>query len=122
MRSPCLQPEFSRNAYYLKIRDRNSYAFALISVAAGLELEGGLIKSAGLALGGVALKPWRDTEAEKALAGKPAGPEAFQRAAEILLHDAKGYEHNQFKIEMAKRGVVRALTLASQGTTEGMQA
>ena len=113
---------FSRNAYYLKIRDRNSYAFALISVAAGLELEGGLIKSAGLALGGVALKPWRDTEAERALAGKPAGPETFQRAAEILLHNAKGYEHNQFKIEMAKRGVVRALTLASHGTTEGMQA
>jgi xanthine dehydrogenase YagS FAD-binding subunit len=113
---------FSRNAYYLKIRDRNSYAFALISVAAGLELEGGVIKSAGLAMGGVALKPWRDTEAEKALAGKPAGSEAFQRAAEILLKDAKGYGHNQFKIEMAKRGVVRALTLASQGTTEGMQA
>jgi xanthine dehydrogenase YagS FAD-binding subunit len=112
---------FSRNAYYLKIRDRNSYAFALISVAAGLELDGGLIKSAGLALGGVALKPWREAEAEKALIGKP-GPEAFQRAAEILLHDAKGYEHNQFKIEMAKQGVVRALTLASQGTTEGMQA
>jgi xanthine dehydrogenase YagS FAD-binding subunit len=112
---------FSRNAYYLKIRDRNSYAFALISVAAGLELDGGLIKSAGLALGGVALKPWREAEAEKALIGKP-GPEAFQRAAEILLHDAKGYEHNQFKIEMAKQGVVRALTLASQGTTEGIQA
>ena len=81
-----------------------------------------MIKSAGLALGGVALKPWRDAEAEKALVGKPAGAEAFQRAAEILLHDAKGYEHNTFKIEMAKQGVVRALTLASQGTTEGMQA
>jgi xanthine dehydrogenase YagS FAD-binding subunit len=111
--------KFARNAYYLKIRDRNSYAFALISVAAGLELEGGLIKSAGLALGGVALKPWRETEAENALAGKPVGPEAFQQAAEILLRDAKGYEHNTFKIEMAKQGVVRALTLASQGTTEG---
>ncbi len=71
--------KFAKNAYYLKIRDRNSYAFALISVAAGLELEGGLIKSAGLALGGVALKPWRDTEAEKALVGKPVGPEAFQQ-------------------------------------------
>ena len=114
--------KFAKNAYYLKIRDRNSYAFALISVAAGLELEGGQIKSAGLAFGGVALKPWRDTEAEKALAGKPVGPEAFRQAAEILLHDAKGYEHNTFKIEMAKHGVVRALTLASQGTTEGMQA
>jgi xanthine dehydrogenase YagS FAD-binding subunit len=114
--------KFSKNAYYLKIRDRNSYAFALISVAAGLELDGGQIKSAGLALGGVALKPWREAEAERALSGKPAGPEAFQRAAEILLRDAKGYEHNTFKIEMAKRGVVRALTLASLGTTEGMQA
>jgi xanthine dehydrogenase YagS FAD-binding subunit len=114
--------KFAKNAYYLKIRDRNSYAFALISVAAGLEMENGLIKSAGLALGGVALKPWRDTEAEQALAGQPAGPEVFQRAAAILLHRAKGYEHNRFKIEMAKQGVVRALTLASQGTSEGMQA
>jgi xanthine dehydrogenase YagS FAD-binding subunit len=115
-------PKFAKNAYYLKIRDRNSYAFALISVAAGLELDGGLINSAGLALGGVALKPWREIEAEKALVGKPVGPEAFRQAAEILLHDAKGYEHNGFKIEMAKQGVVRALTLASQGTTEGMLA
>jgi xanthine dehydrogenase YagS FAD-binding subunit len=113
---------FARNAYYLKIRDRNSYAFALISVAAGLELGGGLIKSAGLALGGVALKPWREIEAEETLVGKPAGPELFQRAAGILLRGAKGYEHNTFKIEMAKQGVVRALTLASQGTTEGVQA
>jgi xanthine dehydrogenase YagS FAD-binding subunit len=114
--------KFAKNAYYLKIRDRNSYAFALISVAAGLELEGGQIKSAGLALGGVALKPWRDTEAEKALIGKPPRPESFQQAAEILLHGARGYEHNAFKIQMAKQGVVRALTLASQGTTEGTQA
>jgi xanthine dehydrogenase YagS FAD-binding subunit len=113
---------FAKNAYYLKIRDRNSYAFALISVAAGLEMESGLVKSAGLALGGVALKPWRETEAEKTLVGKPAGPEAFQRAAEILVHGARGYEHNTFKVEMAKQGVVRALTLASQGTTEGVQA
>lgn len=113
---------FSKNAYYLKIRDRNSYAFALISVAAGLELDGGQIKSAGLALGGVALKPWRRAEAEKILIGKSAGPGVFQQAAAALLHDAKGYEHNAFKVEMAKQGVVRALTLASQGTTEGMQA
>jgi xanthine dehydrogenase YagS FAD-binding subunit len=111
--------KFAKNAYYLKVRDRNSYAFALVSVAAGLELDGDQIKSAGLALGGVALKPWRETEAEKVLVGKPAGSEAFQRAAEILLRNAKGYEHNTFKIEMAKQSVVRALTLASQGTTEG---
>ena len=113
---------FAKNAYYLKIRDRNSYAFALISVAAGLEMEGGQIKSAGLALGGVALKPWRNEEAEKMLAGKPPAAEAFHQAAELLLHGAKGYEHNAFKIQMAKQGIVRALTLASQGTTEGMQA
>ena len=113
---------FSRNAYYLKIRDRNSYAFALISVAAGLELEGGLIKSAGLALGGVALKPWREAEAEKALVGKPVGSEAFQRAAEILLHDAKVTSTIRSRLKWQNKGVVRALTLASQGTTEGMQA
>jgi xanthine dehydrogenase YagS FAD-binding subunit len=113
--------KFAKNAYYLKARDRNSYAFALISVAAGLEVDGGLIKSAGVALGGVAHKPWREPEAEKALIGKPAGPEVFRQAADVLLRGAKGYEHNTFKIEMAKQGVVRALTLASQGTTEGVQ-
>ena len=114
--------KFSKNAFYLKVRDRNSYAFALISVAAGLEMDGTTIKSAGLALGGVALKPWRMLEAEKVLTGKPANPETFTQAADILLKGARGYEHNAFKIEMAKQAVVRALTLASQGTTEGAQA
>jgi xanthine dehydrogenase YagS FAD-binding subunit len=115
-------PKFAKNAYYLKARDRNSYAFALISVAAGLEMEGNTIRSAGIALGGVALKPWRETEAEQALTGKQPTPENFRQAANILLQGAKGYEHNTFKIELAKQGVVRALTLASQGTTEGVQA
>ncbi len=114
--------KFAKNSCYLKIRDRNSYAFALISVAAGLEMDGTTIRSAGLALGGVAHKPWRIAEAEKALEGKTAGPESFGQSAEILLRGAKGYEHNSFKIEMAKQGVVRALTLASQGITEGAQA
>jgi xanthine dehydrogenase YagS FAD-binding subunit len=114
--------KFAKNSYYLKARDRNSYAFALISVAAGLEMDGDSVKSAGLALGGVALKPWRRVEAEKVLVGKPAISENFAKAAEILLHGAKGYEHNTFKIEMAKQGVVRALTLASQGVTEGASA
>jgi xanthine dehydrogenase YagS FAD-binding subunit len=114
--------KFAKNSYYLKARDRNSYAFALISVAAGLEIEGGNIKSAGLALGGVALKPWRMPEAEHALVGKPATPENFARAADILLKDAKTYEHNAFKVEMARRGVVRALTLATQGAPEGANA
>jgi xanthine dehydrogenase YagS FAD-binding subunit len=114
--------KFAKNAYYLKVRDRNSYAFALISVAAGLEMDGDHVRSAGLALGGVALKPWRRVEAERVLVDKPIGAETFMHAAEILLQGAKGYEHNAFKIELAKQGVVRALTLASQGTTEGVQA
>ncbi len=109
-------PRFARNAYYLKARDRNSYAFALISVAAGLEMDGAVIKSAGMALGGVAHKPWRSVEAERALAGKPADSQTFAQAAEIALRGAKGYEHNNFKIQMAKQGIVRALTVAAAGT------
>ena len=109
---------FAKNAFYLKARDRNSYAFALISVAAGLEMDGSTIRSAGIAMGGVAHKPWRVPEAEQALAGKAATPENFARAADILLRGAHGYEHNRFKIELAKQGVVRALTVAAQGTSE----
>ncbi len=109
-------PRFAKNAYYLKARDRNSYAFALISVSAGLEMDGATIKSAGLALGGVAHKPWRSVEAERALAGQPAGPQSFAKAADIVLRGAKGYEHNTFKIEMARQGIVRALTVAAAGT------
>jgi xanthine dehydrogenase YagS FAD-binding subunit len=111
-------PRFAKNAFYLKVRDRNSYAFALVSVAAGLELEGPTIRSAGLAMGGVAHKPWRIPEAEAALAGKSPSPEVFAQAATILLRGAHGYEYNRFKIELAKQSVVRALTLASQGTSE----
>jgi xanthine dehydrogenase YagS FAD-binding subunit len=85
-------------------------------------MDGDRIRSAGLALGGVALKPWRRVEAERALVNNPVGIESFNRAAEVLLQGAKGYEHNAFKIELAKEGVVRALTLASQGTTEGVRA
>ena len=109
---------FAKNAFYLKARDRNSYAFALISVAAGLEMDGTTICSAGLAMGGVAHKPWRIPEAEQALVGKSATPETFAHAAEILLRGAHGYEHNRFKIELAKQGVLRALTVAAQGTSE----
>jgi xanthine dehydrogenase YagS FAD-binding subunit len=109
---------FAKNAFYLKARDRNSYAFALISVAAGLEMDGTTIRSAGLAMGGVAHKPWRVPEAEQALVGKTVSPESFARVADILLHSARGYEHNGFKIELAKQSVVRALTVAAQGTSE----
>jgi xanthine dehydrogenase YagS FAD-binding subunit len=109
---------FAKNAFYLKARDRNSYAFALVSVAAGLEIDGSTIRSAGLAMGGVAHRPWRVPEAELALAGKSASPENFGHAADILLHGARGYEHNRFKIELAKKGIIRALTVAAQGTSE----
>jgi len=107
--------KFAKNSYYLKTRDRQSYAFALVSVAAGLDLDGNTIQSAGLALGGVAHKPWRSPEAEHALTGQPASPETFRNAADLALAGAKGYEHNAFKIELAKQTVVRALTLAAQG-------
>ena len=106
---------FAANYTYLKIRDRLSYAFALVSIAAALELEGTTIKEARLALGGVAHKPWRDTAAEAALRGQPANPASFTRAADVLLREAKGYEHNSFKLELARRGIVRALTQAAQG-------
>ncbi len=107
--------KFAKNSHYLKARDRNSYAFALVSVAVGLEMSGGTIKSAGMALGGVAHKPWRSFEAEKSLAGASPSPEAFKKAADIALTGAKGYEHNAFKIELAKQCIVRALTVAAQG-------
>jgi xanthine dehydrogenase YagS FAD-binding subunit len=109
---------FARNYTYIKIRDRLSYAFALISVAAALELEGDTIKEARLALGGVAHKPWRDTSAEAALRGQKATRASFKNAADLLLRDAKGYAHNAFKIELARRAIVRALTQAAQGTPQ----
>jgi xanthine dehydrogenase YagS FAD-binding subunit len=109
--------KFAKNSWYLKARDRQSYAFALISVAAGLELDGPTIKSAALALGGVAHKPWHSPEAEAALLGKPANPETFHRAAELALHGARGYTDNAFKIELAKSCIVRALTTAAKGVS-----
>src|SRR4051794_16033881 len=109
---------FAKNYSYLKIRDRLSYAFALVSVAAALELEGGSIRQARLALGGVAHKPWRNPEAEAALRGQLADPATFQRAADLLLREAKGFAHNGFKIDLARRAIVRALTQAAQGTPQ----
>jgi xanthine dehydrogenase YagS FAD-binding subunit len=109
---------FAANYTYLKIRDRLSYAFALVSVAAALELEGDAIKEARLALGGVAHKPWRDPAAEAALCGQTANQSTFARAADLLLRDAKGFEHNAFKIDLAHRAIVRALTQAAAGTPQ----
>ncbi|MDM8176426.1 xanthine dehydrogenase family protein subunit M [Olivibacter sp. 47] len=98
---------FEQNYSYLKLRDRQSYAFALVSVATGLELDGDVIKEARIALGGVAHKPWRVAEAEESLKGKTATPENFAEAAAVILRGAKGYEHNSFKIELAKRAIIR---------------
>jgi xanthine dehydrogenase YagS FAD-binding subunit len=113
---------FAANYSYLKIRDRLSYAFALVSIAAAMELEGGTIKEARLALGGVAHRPWRDTAAEAALRGKTADQSNFTRAADLLLQDAKGHEHNAFKIELARRGIVRTLTQAAAATPQSQSA
>jgi xanthine dehydrogenase YagS FAD-binding subunit len=109
---------FSANYTYLKIRDRLSYAFALVSVAVGLELDGGNIREARFALGGVAHKPWRKAEAEAALRGRAAGEAAFAEAADIVLRDAKGFGHNTFKIDLARRTIVRALSQAARGTPQ----
>jgi xanthine dehydrogenase YagS FAD-binding subunit len=109
---------FAGHYTYLKIRDRQSYAFALVSIAVGLDIENGTIKEARLALGGVAHKPWRNRDAEAQLAGAPATPEAFPRAAETVLRGARGFGHNDFKIELARRGMLRALAQAARGTPQ----
>ena len=106
---------FSAHSYYLKVRDRASYAFALVSVAAALEIEGNKIKRASLAMGGVSHKPWRAVEAEQLLNGKTPGGGAFEQAAEAVMKDAKPLEHNKFKVELGKRAIVRALTRAANG-------
>ena len=106
---------FAEHHSYLKVRDRASYAFALVSVAAALKMDGDKITEARLALGGVAHKPWRDPQAEALLHGQTASRDNFERVAEALLQDAKGYGHNSFKIELAKLAIVRALSQAASG-------
>jgi xanthine dehydrogenase YagS FAD-binding subunit len=103
---------FAGNHAYLKLRDRTSYAFALVSVAVGLELDNDSISDARIVLGGVAHKPWRNKEAENSLKNQSATKENFRKAAEIIFAEAKGFEHNGFKIELGKRAVVRALRQA----------
>jgi xanthine dehydrogenase YagS FAD-binding subunit len=107
---------FANKSYYLKVRDRASYAFALVSVAAALETSGNNIKQARIVLGSVAHKPWRSAEAEKALIGKPATEETFKVAAEAALKDAKPLEHNAYKVELGKRSIVLALQRAMNGS------
>lgn len=109
---------FAERYSYLKIRDRLSYAFALVSVAAALELDGQDVAEARLALGGVAHKPWRKLEAEALLRGQAATEANFARAADALLQGAKPYAHNGFKIALARRAIVRALAQAADATPQ----
>lgn len=109
---------FGPHHSYLKVRDRLSYAFALVSVAAALRLDGETIIEARIALGGVAHKPWRDMRAEALLAGAPANRESFGRAANAILAPATGQGDNDFKIELARRAIVRALCQAAAGTPQ----
>jgi len=106
---------FAGHSAYVKVRDRNSYAFALVSVAAGLVLQGNQITSAHLAMGGVAHKPWRLSEAEAFLKGKAATTSNFNLAAEAAMRTAKPLTHNQFKIELGKRTIISALEQALKG-------
>src|ERR671918_222231 len=101
--------DFARTSLYRKVRDRASYAFAMVSVAAALEVEDGAVRNVRLALGGVAHKPWRAREAERVLTGAAARPETFRRAAEAELANARGYRDNSFKIELARRTIVSVL-------------
>jgi xanthine dehydrogenase YagS FAD-binding subunit len=116
VRLPAQAARFAAHARYLKVRERTSYAFAVVSAAAALRVENETIAEARVALGGVAMKPWRAREAELILAGARAGAALFRRAAEAALAEAKPSGDNGFKIELARRIVARALNLALAGT------
>lgn len=104
---------FTKNVYYLKVRDRASYAFALVSVAAALDISNNTIRAARLAMGGVAHKPWRLQEAEKALIGKAPTAENFRIAATVATQSARTYKHNAFKVPLAQNSIVTALQKAA---------
>ncbi len=122
VRLPPHAEEFAAHARYLKVRDRTSYAFAVVSAAAALRIEKDTIAEARIGLGGVAAKPWRAREAEAALRGARADDESFRRAAAAALAAATPSGDNVFKIELARRVIVRALTLAAAGTPERLPA
>lgn len=108
---------YARHSAYIKVRERLSYAFALVSVAAALDIgSDGIIRSGRIALGSVAHKPWRKPEAEALLEGQQADPALFGRVADVLLEGAAGQGHNDFKIGLARKAIVRALQTAVQGT------
>ncbi len=122
VRLPAEAALFAAHARYLKVRDRTSYAFAIVSTVAALRIEAGVIAKARVALGGVASKPWRAREAERILVGARPDTALFQRAAKAALADAKPSGDNAFKIELARRVVMRALALAAAGTPVRMPA
>jgi len=122
VRLPAEAARFAAHARYLKVRERTSYAFAVVSAGAALRFEAGAIADARLALGGVAMKPWRAREAEQILIGAPAAASLLRRAAETALAEAKPSGDNAYKVELARRVVARALTLAAAGTPERMPA
>jgi xanthine dehydrogenase YagS FAD-binding subunit len=122
VRLPGAGTRFATHARYLKLRERTSYAFAVVSAAACLHIKNGVIAEARLALGGVATKPWRARTAEAALIGVPPNPDGFRPAAETALAEARPSGDNAFKIELARRIVVRALALAAAGTPERLPA
>jgi xanthine dehydrogenase YagS FAD-binding subunit len=107
---------WTRRSAYLKVRDRGSYEFALASAAVALELGGGTVRTARVALGGVATTPWRSPEAEAVLRGGRPGPALFQAAADAALAGAVPRRHNAFKVELARRTLVHALTDLSTRT------
>lgn len=104
---------FKEHVHYLKVRDRTSYAFALVSVAAAVDMQGDTIKDVRLGMGGVSHKPWRLTEAENFLKGKSASEAVFRQAAELAMQGAKGYGHNNFKLNLAPNTLVEALKTAT---------
>jgi len=122
LRLPAEARAFSAHARYLKVRERTSYAFAVASAAAALRIEGGIIREARLALGGVAAKPWRTRAAEQHLVGRDPDAVTFFHAADAALVDARPSGNNGFKIELARRIIVRALLLAADGTPQRMPA
>jgi xanthine dehydrogenase YagS FAD-binding subunit len=109
-------PDFAYKSHYLKVRDRAAYEFALVSVAIALDIEQDMIKSARIAFGGVAPKPWRAWEVEEFLKGKPVNEAMFKAAAEVAVKEAKPQTHNEFKIELVKRALIRALSVMAEGS------
>jgi xanthine dehydrogenase YagS FAD-binding subunit len=104
---------FTKHVHYQKVRERASYAFALVSTAAALDLDGNTIKAARLAMGGVAHKPWRLAAAEQSLVGQPATEASFRRAAEVAMQGAKAFKHNAYKLKLGPNTIVQALRTAA---------